>query len=117
MSDYPSTRFMEALWRHTFGLPPRSSDAGPQPLKGQVECQSCDCYSEPHPGDSTQPNGPLCQGVDLRDGARCTIRLCPNCQGDSICYFCGRPMCLNCSRPNPNGKQRICGACEYAESF
>ena len=98
-------------------LPPRISDSGPTPPKGWVECRSCNAYAEPDPGGGGQPSGPVCQGVDLGTGARCTTRLCPNCEEDSRCYFCGRPMCLDHSRPNPEGKQRICATCDYASAF
>jgi hypothetical protein len=96
---------------------PRISDSGPQIPQGWVECGNCGRYAEPDRSDSTAVAGPICEGVEIKGVARCSIRLCSSCQDDFKCYYCGRPMCLNCSRPNPGGSQRICGGCEYASGF
>jgi len=42
---------------------------------------------------------------------------CPSCEEDFRCYFCDSPVCLDHSRPHPNGKARICETCDHANAF
>ena len=95
----------------TSPVPLRASDSGPQIPRGWIECENCGRYHEP------APTGPICSHVEIPGGARCNIRLCPNCEEEHRCYFCGRPVCLDHSRPHPKGKQRICSTCDYANAF